>query len=172
VKRHGGAITCRSVSDRGTTFEIFIPVVGAAPVVPVERIKTPFRAKGRALIMDDQKPVREVLGQMLDHLGLETAFAEDGAAAARLYREAFESGRGFDLVFMDLTVPSGMGGIESARLIAAFDPTARVVASTGYSNDPVMAEPSRYGFCDLLVKPFTLEAVVQIVAKLLPRPGG
>jgi CheY-like chemotaxis protein len=65
--------------------------------------------KGRILVMDDEAMVRDVVGEMLQLLGYEVAFAGDGQGAAELYRRAKEHGEPFDVVILDLTVRGGMG---------------------------------------------------------------
>ena len=57
---------------------------------------------------------------------------------------------------MDLTIPGGMGGQEAAGKLLQLDPEARIIVASGYSNDPVMANYSEYGFCSAIAKPFDL----------------
>ncbi|MCW5212002.1 response regulator, partial [Desulfobulbus sp. TB] len=59
-------------------------------------------------------------------------------------------------VILDLTIPGGMGGKETAQKILQLDPEAKLIVASGYSNDPVMAEYSEYGFRAAVAKPFTL----------------
>ncbi len=175
VRRHEGGITCDSRLGIGTTFEVFLPSsrLGPrrdSPVTETEVLPRPG-SRGRALVMDDQKSVREVLGRMLEHLGLTVAYAADGEEAIAAYEEALRVGRRFDLVFMDLTVPGGMGGKDAVTRILALDANAHVIVSSGYSNDPVMAEHERHGFRGLLAKPFMLDDVERIVARASRREG-
>jgi CheY-like chemotaxis protein len=68
---------------------------------------------------------------------------------------------------MDLTLPGGLGGREATRQLLDMDREARVIASSGYANDPVMANFAENGFKAVLPKPYsteeltsTLEAVI------------
>ncbi len=54
------------------------------------------------------------------------------------------------MVIMDMAIPGGMGGREAEKGILAFDPEARLLVSRGYSMDPVMANPTDYGFMGTL----------------------
>ena len=64
---------------------------------------------------------------------------------------------------MDLTIPGSMGGVEAARQILAFDPAARLVVSSGYSEDPVMANFKEYGFCAAIEKPYTVADIAKVI---------
>jgi len=113
--------------------------------------------QGKALVMDDEEIVREVAGQMLSYIGYEAEFARDGAEAIELYVDAKESGRPYAVVIMDLTVPGGMGGKEAIRRLRVIDPDVQAIVSSGYSNDPVMANFEEYGFNGVVAKPFRIQ---------------
>ena len=69
-----------------------------------------------------------------------------------------------DLVIMDLTIPGGMGGQEAAKKLLQFDPAARIIVASGYSNDPVMADYEKYGFRAAIAKPFKLRDLGDVLA--------
>lgn len=75
----------------------------------------------------------------------------------------------FDVVIMDLTVPGGMGGKEAVKQILAIDPKAKVIVSSGYSNDPVMSDYQKYGFCNVVTKPFKMEELSEKITNAVPR---
>ena len=60
------------------------------------------------------------------------------------------------MVIMDITVPGGVGGVEAVERLVAVDPEAKVIVSSGYSTDPVMACYEQYGFVGKLVKPYRI----------------
>jgi CheY-like chemotaxis protein len=121
------------------------------------------------LVMDDEPAVRRVAMTMLTRLGYEVAGAADGGEAVSLARAASERGEPFDLLLMDLTVPGGMGGAEAMERIRAIDPTAVGVATSGYSNDPVMASCADYGFAGSVAKPYTVADLTQAVTGAMAR---
>ena len=75
----------------------------------------------------------------------------------------------FDLALMDLTVVGGMGGKEAAAQLLAQEPGARLVVSSGYSNDPVMAAYRAAGFCAVLEKPYTVEQLKHVLDRAADR---
>ena len=113
-----------------------------------------FAGKGKVLVMDDEDLVREVVGKMIVYLGYEANLARDGEEAITIFTEAQISGHPFDAVILDLTVPGGMGGKETMENLLKIDPQVKAIASSGYSDDPVMAEFHKYGFSAIIPKPY------------------
>lgn len=64
---------------------------------------------------------------------------------------------------MDLTILSGMGGREAAKEILAINPKAKVLVSSGYSSDPIMANHKKYGFYGAMAKPYQLNELVKVL---------
>jgi len=123
------------------------------------------------LVMDDDEGVRKVLRQMLESLGMDVIEASEGRSAIDLYSRASDSGNGFDLLIMDLTVPGGMGGAQAMRELVELDPDVTALVSSGYSNDPVMARYAEHGFAGVLKKPFTLRELRRALLSTLGSEG-
>jgi len=100
---------------------------------------------------------------MLALAGHETVFTTDGAEAVQAYVAARQSGAPFDFVIFDLTVPGGMGGKEALAELLKIDPGIRAIASSGYSNDPIMANPRTYGFRTRLPKPYDIPDLIRAI---------
>ena len=75
--------------------------------------------------------------------GYEVAETTDGVETVARYIEAFDRGEPFDLVITDLSIPNGMGGVRAIEEIRQIDPEAKAIVSSGYSDDPAMADPKR-----------------------------
>ena len=84
-----------------------------------------------------------------------------------LYENAKGTGDSFDLVITDLTVPGGMGGQETIQRLIMFDPDVKAIVSSGYSNDPVMANFKEYGFQGVIAKPYRLLELSKILNKVM-----
>lgn len=122
---------------------------------------------GKILVMDDEKPVREIAGEMLTHLGYTVEYASDGKEAIEKYKSARASVRPFDAVMIDLTIPGGMGGKEAHDRLVEIDPGVRTIVASGYSSDPVMSQHESYGFKGGLIKPFDVEELGQTLHRVL-----
>ncbi len=167
VKNHGGHIVVESEVGVGTTFYVYLPASGQEARKKKQEPEGPSCGSGRILFMDDEEVVRNVAGEMLTSLGYEVAFAHDGMEALDLYATAMASGKPFDGVIMDLTVRGGMGGKEAVKKLCELDPAAKVIVSSGYSNDPIMADFRTYGFRGVVSKPYTIRNLSETVHALV-----
>ncbi|MBI4747400.1 MAG: PAS domain-containing protein [Acidobacteria bacterium] len=164
VKKHNGYITVRSEAGIGTQFDIFLPASGNSEKPDPSRLLTdstalkPLNSK-RILIMDDEEIVRETTREMLEALGYEIEVTRDGIEAIVCYGKALEARRPFSGVILDLTVPGSMGGQETLVKLRLIDPQVKAIVCSGYSNDPILADCTRYGFSGKLVKPFSLTSL-------------
>jgi PAS domain S-box-containing protein len=162
ITRHGGSISVDSKVGQGTVFRFLLPACAAAAEAPV-RETAPSRVGGRVLIMDDDPVVTRILTRMLKRQGCECAEVLDGEAALSAYAQAEAAGRRFSLVIMDLTIPGGMGGKDAVRRLKEKFPDARVAVSSGYANDPALANFAEFGFDAALTKPYRLEDVSKLL---------
>ncbi len=169
ISNHGGHIEVQSKPGMGTTFTFYLPASGETPQASVkqELVAENIEGKGRVMIMDDDKMIRELVGNMLDSFGYEAVYARDGEEAVKLYLESKETGETIEAIIMDLTIPGGMGGKEAVQEIHKIDPEAKVIVASGYSNDPILAEYSDYGFRAAIIKPFKLQEFRDIVSRIL-----
>lgn len=167
VTNHDGAITVESEESSGSTFHIYLPASGAEIDDLDETEEVLFTGKGRILIMDDEEQIRSLAAETLRYLGYKAVAVKDGADAIDAYHKARESGEPFDAVLLDLTVPGGMGGKETVRQLLEIDPKVQAVVSSGFSNDPVMADYRRYGFVDVVTKPYTVHDLSEVLARVI-----
>ena len=171
IKNHSGHIKVESQLGVGTTFELFLPAIEAEILGAQEEQVTPIIGQGRILVMDDDENIREVLCRMLGQLGYEADSGSDGSQAIEKFVKAKESGRPFDAVILDLTVPAGMGGKETMERLLRVDPQVKAIVSSGYSDGPVMEKFKDYGFSESIAKPYRVAAISEILQRLIPKKG-
>ncbi|MFA4875936.1 MAG: response regulator [Methanoregula sp.] len=123
--------------------------------------------KGKVLLMDDEQIILDVTQEVLRFLGYDVMFAQDGETAYNLYVREKNAGAPFDIVILDLSVPEGMGGKEAIEKIRSFDPEVKAIVSSGYSNDPVVQDFTRYGFSGKLSKPYKINDMKMILEQLM-----
>ncbi len=170
IKKHNGYMTVDSELGKGSTFSLYLPA-SYHDIEPERRPEAPLRGQGKVLIMDDEEAVREVAGEILNFLGYQVEYAEDGNEALERYQKAMASGQPFDLVIMDLTIPGKMGGKEAMERLLEMDPQVKAIVSSGYSNDPIMGDYTKYGFKGIIAKPYQLEQLSKTVHDVIAGPG-
>ncbi|MGD0818911.1 MAG: PAS domain S-box protein [Methanomassiliicoccales archaeon] len=168
TRRHGGWIDVETVLGRGTTFILTLP--SATPShsdgAGVKEMNT---TGSRVLLMDDEESILEVGKELLEANGFIVETAKDGREAVELYAEANNNGNRFDVVIMDLTIRGGMGGKEAIGELLKYDPDAVAIVSSGYSNDPVMAEHRKFGFSGVVQKPYLIQEMVETIRLVTAR---
>jgi nitrogen-specific signal transduction histidine kinase/ActR/RegA family two-component response regulator len=164
ISNHGGEITVCSRVGVGTTFHVLLPASEAPagrgrPLKAKENRGEPGRpvlGQGRILVMDDEAMIRELTGNMLDYLGYDADFAAEGQCAVRKYRAALDASAPYDAVILDLTIKGGMGGQETMERLKEIDPSVKAIVSSGYSDNPVIADYKHYGFREVVAKPYEM----------------
>ncbi len=171
VKRHGGHIEARSELGRGATFELLLPAATRATAKKSEP-RSISRSRPRSvLVVDDEPVVRLVASEILRSFGHSVELAEDCEQAVERYRTALAAGRRFDVVVLDLVIPGGPGGRAVLEELSALDPQVVAVASSGYSDDPVIADPARFGFRGSLAKPYVGDQLLAAIDAACSSPG-
>ena len=121
--------------------------------------------------MDDEESLRNLAKRMLIRFGYEAGLARDGAEAIALYTEALREGRRFDAVILDLTIKGGMGGEQAIKELIKIDPDVKAIISSGYFNDPVMANFRDYGFRGAMPKPYETDTLGKTLGEVLNLKG-
>jgi CheY-like chemotaxis protein len=123
------------------------------------------------LVMDDDEFVLSVTAELLEHFGYLATTCANGFNAITLYTAAKELGTPFSAVILDLNIPDGMGGKETARQILAVDSEACLIVSSGNSDDPIMSDFSMFGFSGAVAKPYNIREFGQLMNDALTDLG-
>ncbi|MFC1838926.1 PAS domain S-box protein [Thermodesulfobacteriota bacterium] len=167
IRQHDGHVTAESQLGVATTFQIYLPASEKA--APEKEDVKLIKGKGRILVMDDEASLRKMVGRMLEKLGYEAEFAEDGAEAIEMYKRTKESEHLYDAVILDLTVPGRMGGKEVINKLLEIDPEVKAIVSSGYSDDPVLANYEDHGFKGIMPKPYESSSLSRALHEVLKK---
>jgi two-component system cell cycle sensor histidine kinase/response regulator CckA len=170
IHQHGGCIRVDSQLDQGTTFTLYIPASRSQQLPETKYAETTpatIEQTVRMLVMDDEEMIRSVVTKILERSGYAVETANEGRQAIEMYQQALEIGNPFDVVIMDLTIPGGMGGKEAVRHILELHPDAKVIVSSGYATDPIMANYADYGFADIVAKPYTASRLLEVLRRVM-----
>ena len=163
VKQSGGYVMVQSELGRGTTFQIYLPLVEGA----AERhsVTTPEAAGGTEtiLLVEDEESVRQLVRDTLAAKGYQILEGENGEAG--MAAAAGHRGR-IDLVITDVVMP-GMGGREMVKQLAETRPETKVLYLSGYTEDAIISDGSIDKGTAFLQKPFTLQSLSRKVREVL-----
>jgi signal transduction histidine kinase/CheY-like chemotaxis protein len=166
IKKHGGSFDVVSEAGRGAEFIVLLPASeGTAEGQTHSNSAVDSLPSGtRVLVVDDEEFMRDLAAEMLDMADCAVSTAESGEVAIDLFATAFNCGQPFHAVLLDLTMPSGMDGKETAAKLLAINSNACIIATSGYSDDPVMSRPRDAGFTSALVKPYRKNELFKAIA--------
>jgi two-component system cell cycle sensor histidine kinase/response regulator CckA len=167
IMNHEGYIKVESELGVGTSFHVYLPASDEEVIFEEKETCRRVRGKGRILLMDDEESILEVTGEVLTYLGYTVEVARDGEEAIDLYRNAYKSSKPFDAVIIDLTIRGRMGGRETIQCLLSIDPQVKAIVSSGYCDDPVMANYREYGFCGVVAKPYTIEELSETLQRVI-----
>ncbi|MBK7398111.1 MAG: PAS domain-containing protein [Myxococcales bacterium] len=166
VRNHEGHIDVESVPGRGSRFSVFLPASAKPWSKPPPPPSPATMRPWRILVLDDEPMIANVTRRILGARGHEVVTVADGSEAVASWVRQRDAGQPFDLAVLDLTIPGGMGGKEVVAHLLEVDPSTRAVASSGYSNDPVMANHRAHGFTACLPKPYTVDDLHHLITVL------
>ena len=169
IKRHDGAIDVTSIPGSGTTFTLYLP---ASDKTPGEAAKQEYLGCGEAtsrkiLLMDDEEMIRDLGTEILKELEFDVTACADGKEALQLYRSSMEEGKPFSAAILDMTIPGGWGGLETAQRLLAVDPAAVLIISSGYAVDNGNDTRIDSLFKGAVPKPYSVEQLSRELERLL-----
>ncbi len=165
AKQCHGFINVSSDAGRGTTMDVFFPIVAPtddSPQPAAPAVHEPEQA-ATILLAEDENDLRSVLVTALRRAGHSVMATASGAEAIRASDE--HKGR-IDLLITDV-VMAGMSGRELVDALAVVRPEMKVLFISGYNEDTVLQKGVVEGQVEFLQKPFTLQKLAQRVRHIL-----
>jgi PAS domain S-box-containing protein len=164
MANHDGAVTVYSQVGRGTTFNLYFPVVDTAVSIARPASREVVRGSGeRVLVVDDEGSVAEIAGRMLERAGYETATYTDPVDALQAFEE--EPAR-FAVVLTDLTMPR-LTGLDLAQALRRIRPDLPIVLGSGFSDHLGEQKARQAGISALLLKPYTIQDLAETMHRVL-----
>jgi PAS domain S-box-containing protein len=165
VKQSGGNATIYSEPGRGTTVNLYLPVVAtrAAPVDPASDKQPNVAAGETVLVVEDNPEVRKLSLRRLTLLGYRVVEADNGPAALAL----LESGIEIDLIFSDVVMPGGMTGYELAHHAKQHLPAVKVLLTSGYDAEVASAQDTTGSGLRVLRKPYKQADLARALREVL-----
>ncbi|URI05866.1 ATP-binding protein [Aquincola tertiaricarbonis] len=172
ARQSGGQVQIDSAPGQGTTVRILLPRSNASVAQPAPAVAASSthaagpKLDGQALVVEDNAEVRMLVVEALREQGLTVTAMEDGPRALGL----LQTEQPFDLLVTDVGLPGGLNGRQLADAAVALRPRLRVLFITGYADNAALGAADLAAGMDVLVKPFTLEALLARVKGLLEGP--
>lgn len=127
--------------------------------------------RGRVLVMDDDRMVRETMRRQLVICGFEVVASANGEGAVSAYRQAQQDGQPFDAVILDLLVENGWGGEQTLIELLKLDPGVKALVCSGTLEGP-KAHYVQKGFRGVLGKPYSLACLRGELESVIQLPAG
>jgi len=166
VKQHQGWIEVESAIGQGTTFRIYIPFAGPAQSA-AEKPTTQITIRGGTetiLLVEDEKPVRELVSRVLSKYGYTILQAGNGPEALKIWNQHKNT---ISMLFTDLVMPDNMNGRELAEKLRAERSELKVVFTSGYSADIVGKDFKLEPDLNFLQKPYQPQTLALTVRRCL-----
>lgn len=164
VASHGGFITVDSTIGVGTEFCVHLPVPhGAHERAPSSHAGEPTHGSERILVVEDQRPVLDMVSHMLESLGYRVTPSSSGAEAIAALERSPDD---WDLILTDQTMP-GVDGLDVLKASRTLRSSRPVVIMTGHRDELTETEDGGVGADAIIYKPFRRAQIGQLLRRIL-----
>ncbi len=164
VKEHSGEIIVTSRVGEGTTFTVYLPLLGKKKTIEQEKAAIgEIAGTERILLVDDEAPIVKLERQIFERLGYQVTTCQDSIQALEQFKADPDA---FDMVITDMAMPN-MTGDQLTRELLAIRPDLPIIICTGFS-ERISPEIARaLGARGFIMKPIVRSELVKMVRSVL-----
>lgn len=168
IKKHCGTIIVESKEGEGAIFNIYLPAykpqeaLDEPPISNVHDNDDSEKRRMKVLVVDDNEAIVQIWTRVLEQKQISVVGALNDVEAVQKFRASE-----FDFVILDLVIPGSKSGDKILKDLRQIDPDIIAVVSSGYSDDPIIANYSSYGFQHSLPKPYASKDLLELVQRIV-----
>lgn len=166
IKTHNGYITCASTVGSGTSFYIYLPLLGDLPDVEktISHEHPPPSQSSRVILLaEDDDSARTLAKEVLEEFGFVVLEARDGQEALEVFKDNRER---IALIILDVIMPR-LKGREVYDAVLGIAPEMKMLFCSGYAEDLVIAQLGQIHELNYLVKPFSPKELLMKIREVL-----
>ena len=167
IKQSNGHVSIYSEPGLGTTVRMYLPASNELPstedFTEEELAAVTPHGSGTVLVVEDDPFVRTFAVATVESLGYEAISATDGHDAIT----KLTGHKPIDVLFSDIVMPGGLNGLDLAEKSRDLKPDIRVLLTSGYSLDTLVARGRVQADTAILQKPYQKSDLAQRLHKLL-----
>ncbi len=163
IKNYNGEITVYSEKNKGTIFQVYLPIANTQDIKEVKQTEKIPRGSEHILIVDDEPGVLELEQQMLNYFGYQTHGLSE---STKVLEELMADPHKYKMLITDLTMPN-LTGMQLAELVRSHFPDLPIVMITGYSEELTDDLKEKYGIQAILMKPVIASDLALTVRRIL-----
>ncbi len=163
IQNHQGEIIVKSLPDKGTVFEVYLPVFNIESVINEDLPKTVVGGTESILVVDDDSVVGNMLKRMLEKFGYSVYLYHDSPTALKAIEKKPDE---YDLIISDFTMPD-LTGLDLSKQVQELDSTIPIIIMTGYGEKLLGLKPKEYGVKKVLQKPIVMNDLAIAIREVL-----
>jgi CheY-like chemotaxis protein len=165
IKQHDGSILAGSEPGKGTTFDIYLPLIEGRAGKEEAKLSAPVAGGAETLLIaEDEEIVKTYLKKTLEKAGYRVLVAAVGFEAVARFREHDD----ISLVLSDVVMP-GKNGKELLAEIKEINPGIKVILISGYSVDFIQKRDTIEECVEFITKPFSRNDLLMKVREVLDK---